>query len=88
MRSIDDSMNKMHKMIAQTGAELLVMMEISKLELKVESLFWNAKATLNNIWRLVDKAMEGRIILDMITEADLAQMNYEMSNIRSHLRPA
>ena len=85
---VDDTVKKVEKLLARTDTEIQLLMEMSKLEHTVDNLFWTAKATLNNIWRLVDKAMGGRITIDMISEEDLEQMNYQMVHIRPGLRPA
>ena len=86
--TMDASLTRVEKMLLKTGVELQLIMEMAKLENVVESLFWTAKGTLNNIWRLVDKAMLGRISIDMISEEDLEEMNYQMVHFRPGLRPA
>ena len=85
---VDNTVKKVEKLLAKTDTEIQMLMEMNKLERTVDNLFWTAKATLNNIWRLVDKAMSGRITIDMISEEDLEQMNYQMVHIRPGLRPA
>ena len=85
---VDNTVKKVEKLLAKTDTEIQLLMEMNKLERTVDNLFWTVKATLNNIWRLVDKAMSGGITIDMISEEDLEQMNYQMVHIRPGLRPA
>ena len=75
-------------MLLKTGTELQLIMKMGKLKNTVESLFWKAKGTLNNIWRLVDKAWLGRISNDMICKEDLEEVNYQMVHFRLSLHQA
>ena len=59
LTALDNSVTRMQKMLLKIGTEMQLHLEMNKLDAKVESLYWCARATLGNIWhllRLVDKA--------------------------------
>ena len=88
VQNIRDQMKEVKKMLDKTASAYHVRVEVSDLDYRVDSLYWSAKHTLSNIWRLVDKAMEGRASIDMVTTEDLKEMNNHFSQIKPNLRPA
>ena len=85
VQNMRDQMKEVKKMLDKTAPAYHARTEAKNLDYRVDSLYWSAKDTLSNIWRLVDKAMEGKASIDMVTKEDLNEMNNRFSQMKPHL---
>ena len=49
LTAVDNSITKMPKMLLQTGTEMQLILEMNKLDAKVESLYWNKGNTSKHL---------------------------------------